>query len=40
MEAAPFKTTLPERRKMTQAWADCLDVLKGDADVVPLFKQA
>ncbi len=35
-----FAEHLPERRKMMQTWADYLDALKGDADVVPLFKQA
>ena len=34
-----FAEHLPERRKMMQAWADHLDTLKGDADVVRLFKQ-
>ncbi len=31
---------LPERRKMMQAWADYLDALKGDADVIPMFRRA
>ena len=31
---------LPERRKMMQAWADYLDALKGDADVVTMFRRA
>ena len=35
-----FAEHLPERRMMMQAWADYLDTLKGDADVVPLSKQA
>ena len=35
-----FAEHLPERRKMMQAWADCLDALKGDADVIPLFRRA
>ena len=35
-----FAEHLPERRKMMQAWADYLDELKGDADVVPLFRRA
>ena len=35
-----FAEHLSERRKMMQAWADYLDALKGDANVVPLFKQA
>jgi integrase len=29
---------LPERRKMMQAWADYLDVLRAGAQVIPLFK--
>ncbi|MFP5464138.1 MAG: tyrosine-type recombinase/integrase [Gammaproteobacteria bacterium] len=29
---------LPERRRMMQAWADYLDGLKQDADVVPLLR--
>lgn len=31
---------LPERRKMMQAWADYLDTLKGDTDVVTMFRRA
>ncbi|MGE0386740.1 MAG: tyrosine-type recombinase/integrase [Gammaproteobacteria bacterium] len=31
---------LPERRRMMQAWADYLDCLKRDAEVIPLFKTA
>ena len=30
-----FAEHLPERRKMMQAWADYLDALKGNTDVVP-----
>ncbi len=35
-----FAEHLPERRKMMQAWADYLDVLKAGAEVIPLFKKA
>ena len=35
-----FAEHLPERRKMMQAWADYLDALKGDADVIPMFGRA
>ena len=35
-----FAEHLPERRKMMQAWADYLDALKRNADVIPLFKSA
>ena len=35
-----FAEHLPERRKMMQAWADYLDALKGDAQVIPLFRRA
>ena len=35
-----FAEHLPERRKMMQAWADYLDALKGDAEVIPLFRRA
>ena len=35
-----FAEHLPERRRMMQAWADCLDGLKAGANVVPLFKPA
>ena len=31
---------LPERRKMMQAWADYLDVLKRGADVIPIRRKA
>jgi integrase len=31
---------LPERRKMMQAWSDYLDALKGNADVVTMFRRA
>lgn len=31
---------LPERRRMTQAWADYLDKLKAGADVVPFKRVA
>ena len=29
-----------KRRQMMQAWADYLDALKGDAEVIPLFRRA
>ena len=35
-----FAEHLPERRKMMQAWADYLDALKGNAEVIPLFRRA
>ena len=35
-----FAELLPERRKMMQAWADYLDVLKASADVIPLLRKA
>lgn len=35
-----FAEHLPERRKMMQAWADYLDLLKRGADVIPLFRKA
>src|SRR5207302_2245922 len=35
-----FAEHLPERRRMTQAWADYLDGLKTSAEVIPLFKKA
>ena len=35
-----FAEHLPERRKMMQALADYLDALKGDTDVIPLFRRA
>ena len=35
-----FAEHLAERRKMMQAWADYLDGLRGDADIVPLFRRA
>jgi integrase len=35
-----FAEHLPERRKMMQAWADHLEALKRNADVIPLFKRA
>ena len=31
---------LPERRKMMQAWADYLDALRTDANVVPMKRSA
>jgi hypothetical protein len=31
---------LPERRKMMQHWADCLDKLKVGAEVIPLHGNA
>ena len=31
---------LPERRKMMQAWSDYLDALKGEADLVTIFRRA
>ena len=31
---------LDERRKMMQAWADYLDVLKRGADVIPIRQKA
>lgn len=31
---------LPERRKMMQSWADCLDGLRIGGNVVPLKKSA
>jgi integrase len=34
-----FAEHLPERRKMMQALADCLDGLKAGAAVIPLFKR-
>jgi integrase len=33
-------THLPERQRMMQKWADYLDALKGDADVVTMFRRA
>ncbi len=35
-----FAEHLPERRRMMQAWADYLDVLKRNAGMIPLFKSA
>jgi hypothetical protein len=35
-----FAEHRPERRKMMQAWADCLDALKASAEVIPIFKKA
>ena len=35
-----FAEHLAERRKMMQAWADYLDGLRGDANIVPLFRRA
>ena len=35
-----FAEHLPERRKMMQAWADYLDALKAQGNVVPLFRTA
>ncbi len=35
-----FAEHLPERRKMMQAWADYLEALKLNINVVPLFKTA
>jgi integrase len=35
-----FAEHLPERRRMMQAWADHLDLLKTGAEVIPLFKKA
>lgn len=34
-----FAEHLPERRKMTQAWADYLDGLKAGAAVIPLLQR-
>ena len=31
---------LPERRKMMQGWADYLDALRTDANVVPIKRKA
>ena len=35
-----FAEHLPERRKMMQAWADYLDALKGNAEVIPVCRRA
>ena len=35
-----FAEHLAERRTMMQAWADYLDGLRGDANIVPLFRRA
>ena len=35
-----FAEHLAERRKMMQAWADYLDGLKVNGDVIPLYKRA
>lgn len=35
-----FAEHLSERRRMMQAWADYLDVLKAGAEIIPLFKKA
>jgi hypothetical protein len=31
-----FAEYLPKRRRMMQAWADCLDALRASADVIPI----
>jgi integrase len=33
-----FAEHLPERRRMMQAWADYLDGLKGESNIVPFYK--
>jgi integrase len=38
--AYKFAEHLPERCKMMQAWADYLDGLKVNGDVIPLFRRA
>jgi integrase len=35
-----FAEHLPERRKMMQAWADYLDELKSEAEIIPLFRKS
>lgn len=35
-----FAEHLPERRKMMQGWANCLDALRQNVNLIPLFKLA